>query len=136
MARVVLIGSDDALLEGLAQTLAAAGHRPNVVASGTDAARSLDALRADPPLVVVAERRLGAELARTPLAPGGALVLFRDSDEEEPTPVPLAVERAALADLTLPLERHRLLALVAYVDERAARTGRAARPTPAEDRAL
>ena len=34
MARVVLIGSDGALLEGLAQTLAAAGHRPNVTASG------------------------------------------------------------------------------------------------------
>src|SRR5687768_4047123 len=136
MAGWFLFASNYALLEGHAKTLTAAGNRPNVMARGTDAARALDALRADPPLVVVAERRLGGELARTPLAPGGALVLFRDSDEEEPTPVPLAVERAALADLTLPLERHRLLALVAYVDERAARTGRAARPTPAEDRAL
>jgi DNA-binding NtrC family response regulator len=121
MARVVLIGEDAALLEGLAQSLSAAGHFTSVSAT---TAMARETFRSDPPLVVVAERRMGAELTRTKLAPGGALLLFRGADEGEPTPLPPAAQRAALADLTLPLERHRLMALVAYVDERAASTGR------------
>ena len=133
MARVVLIGGDAALLEGLAQSLAAAGHHTSVSAS-TAAAR--EAFRADPPLVVVAERRMGAELTRTKLAPGGALLLFRATEDEEAAPLPPAAQRAALADLTLPLERHRLLALVAYEDQRAASRGRVSIPTPPAHRAL
>ena len=133
MARVVLIGEDAALLEGLAQSLAAAGHVTSVSAN-TVVAR--EGFRADPPLVVIADRRMGAELTRTKLAPGGALVLFRAADDGEPAPLSPAAQRAALADLTLPLERHRLLALVAHVDERAASTGRTRIPTPPAHRAL
>src|SRR5215207_8740499 len=132
MARVVLVGSDVALLEGLAQMLAAAGHRPNV----TTSAAAHETLRANPPLVLLAERRLGGELSRSPLSPGGALVLFRTADDEDTTALPAAAQRAALADLTLPLERHRLLALVAYVEERAETTGRTRIQTPPAHTAL
>ena len=133
MARVVLIGEDSALLEGLAQSLAAAGHLTSVSGS---TAQAREAFRTDPPLVVIADRRMGAELTRTKLAPGGALLLFHAADEGEPTPLPAAAQRAALADLRLPLERHRLLALVAHVDERAANTGRTRIPTPPAHRAI
>ena len=132
MARVVLIGGDSALLEGLAQSLAAAGHLTSVSAT---AAAAREGFRTDPPLVVLADRRMGAELTRSKLAPGGALLLFHVADDAEPTPLPLAAQRAALADLTLPLERHRLLALVASVDARAASTGRTPGPTPPVHRA-
>src|SRR5215218_4268106 len=118
MARVVLVGSDGALLEGLAQMLAAAGHRPNV----TTSAAAHETLRANPPLVLLAERRLGGELSRSPLSPGGALLLFRTADDEDTTALPLA--------------RHRLLALVAYVEERAETTGRTRIQTPPAHTAL
>jgi hypothetical protein len=132
MATILLFGSSSSLLDESAQTLAAAGHRPRV-------ARTLAEVRelaaSSPPLVLLAEHALAADVSRLPLAPGGALLLCRAADDPA-TPLPLAVQRAALADLTLPLERHRLLALVAYVVERAARTGRARTPTPPEHRAL
>ncbi len=38
--------------------------------------------------------------------------------------LPPSLQRAVLADLTLPLERNRLVALVAHVEERAKATGR------------
>ncbi|HEX5437707.1 MAG TPA: hypothetical protein VFW98_11145, partial [Gemmatimonadaceae bacterium] len=114
MAATLLIGKDDALLEGLAQSLAAAGHRTRIVQTIRDgiaaAAESL-------PLVAVVDRTLALddrELLSMPLARGGALVLFCSEQMDEP-PLSSALQRSVLADLTLPLERHRLLALVQRV---------------------
>jgi len=132
MAAVLLIGSDPALLEGLAQTLAGAGHRPRLVSSRAEAEEQPPTR---PPLVIVAERDAAADALHLPLAPGGALIVYHAGDTPA-APLPTFVQRAVLADLTLPLERHRLLALVAYVEERAARTGRARNETPGEHRAL
>lgn len=148
MAPIVLIGTDAPLLEGLAQTLGAAGHKTRIAASSAEAAaRSGE----DPPLVLVAERALVlrdgdtcAELVRLPLAPGGAVLLFRPGGDPE-TPrrevkeraLPTALRRITLAELTLPLERHRLVALVHSIEERALRTGRGnPRRTPPENRAV
>ena len=48
-----------------------------------------------------------------------------------PGPLPSALVRLVLADLTLPLERNRLLALVHRVADRARVTGRETGETPA-----
>jgi hypothetical protein len=148
MASILLIGTDAALLEGLAQTLGAAGHRTSLAASFADAASRSPG---DPPLLLVVERELAlvagggqsAELLRTvPLAPGGAVVLFRHggaggdgrTDAGEGA-LPPALRRTTLAELTLPLERHRLVALAQTVEERARRAGRARMPASPEHRA-
>ena len=147
MAPIVLIGTDASLLEGIAQTLGAAGHRTRIARSAAEAASPPEE---DAPLIVLAERALTlrdgeatAELLRIPLAPGGAVLLFRTgaaaapaSESAEP-PLPAALRRATLAELTLPLERHRLVALAHSIEERALLTGRGNRaPTPPENRAI
>lgn len=138
MAIVFLIGSEDALLEGLAQTLAAAGHVPRVLHAVADAhARARDEV----PLVAVVERAVAASDAaalRLPLAVGGATFLYHSGTESAPGgALSLAVQRLVMAELALPLERHRLLALIQRVEERARVTGRGARgtDTPPEHRA-
>lgn len=136
MTQVTLVGSDLALLEGLAQSLSALGHQTTV-------ARSLGEARemavTSPPLVLVADRAMatdaGAELLSVPLTDGGARLLFRTSSGTMAPLLP-ALQRAVLADLTLPLERHRLAALVQSIGERARMTGRASRHTPTEGRAI
>jgi DNA-binding NtrC family response regulator len=136
MTYVMLIGSDVALLEGLAQSLAGLGHRPAVTSTLTEA-RELAS--AHPPLVLVVDRALassaGAELLAVPIAAGGARLLYRAASMP-PAPLLPALQRAVLADLTLPLERHRLAALVQSVGDRAQATGRTSRNTPPESRAL
>jgi hypothetical protein len=62
-------------------------------------------------------------------------VLYR-TQTAELAPLLPALQRAVLADLTLPLERHRLAALVQSLGERARMTGRATRRTPTEGRAI
>lgn len=125
MSSIVLIGSDHALLEGLAQTLAAAGFRVDL-ALGVDDANSIAGH--DPPLVVVLDRETAMatwSAARIPilaLAPGGSVVLYHTTDEG-PLPLPAALQRLTLADLTLPLERQRLVALVQSVSARARSRG-------------
>ena len=73
MTHVLLVGGDVALLEGLAQSLAAQGHAPAVATSLPDA-REL--AMTEPPLVLVVSRALassaGADLLAIPLAAGGA----------------------------------------------------------------
>jgi hypothetical protein len=80
-------------------------------------------------LVAVIERDLAAAAAGLvlgiPLVRGGALVAFHQRAEERATLAP-PVQRALLADLALPLERNRLLALVQHVEERVRATGRRA----------
>lgn len=134
MATILLIGSDSALLEGLAQTFSALGHRARL-AHGVGEA--IEVAATAPPLVAVIDRALllsVPEVLRIPLVPGGALVLYRTAPQLD-APLPPSVQRAVLADLTLPLERTRLVALVRHVEERARTTGRDHVPTPPEPRA-
>jgi len=76
------------------------------------------------------------EALNIPLAPGGALVLYRAGITGAGALSP-TLQRVVLADLALPLERKRLLAIVQHVGERAKTTGRGfddssrERPTPA-----
>lgn len=124
---ILLVGTDSALLEGLAQSFAARSC-PICVAPGLTEA--LEAVSTNPPLVAIIERPMavaapGKALA-LPLAPGGAIVLYHSSSDDAQPLVP-ALQRTLLADLALPLERHRLFALVQRVTERAQAVGR---PTP------
>lgn|SRR5689334_16900364 len=124
MTHVLLVGGDVALLEGLAQSLAAQGHAPAVT---TTLAEARELAMSEPPLAVVVNRALasssGAELLAIPLAAGGARILYRASAVPLAPLLP-ALQRSVLADLTLPLERHRLSALVKSLGERARATGR------------
>jgi DNA-binding NtrC family response regulator len=124
MTRILLVGTELPLLEGLSQSLASSGFTP-VVAQTLTEAREMAAPEA--PLVVIVSRALAAaasaETLSIPVAPGGALMLYRAIGSPLVT-FSASVQRAVLADLTLPLERNRLIALVHHVDERAKITGR------------
>lgn len=136
MTYVMLVGTDVALLEGLAQSLAGLGHRPSVAISFAEAS---EAATANPPLVLVVDRTMasssGAEMLAVPIAAGGARVLYRAASTAAAPLLP-ALQRTVLADLTLPLERHRLGALVQSIAARAKTTGKAPRNTPPEFRAI
>lgn len=136
MTYVMLLGSDVALLEGLSQSLARQGLRL-IVSTSLEEAR--DHATSHPPLILVAERDMasvsGAELLALPVAGGGARILYRPASVA-PAPLLPALQRAVLADLTLPLERQRLAALCQSVCDRARTTGRAPRDTPPDMHAL
>jgi len=133
MTQILLVGTELPLLEGLAQSFAAQGFAPVVAQSLHDAR---EAAAHDPPLIVVVSRALAAtasaETLSIPLAPGGAFVLYRSVTTALVT-LPASVQRAVLADLSLPLERNRLMALVHHVDERVRVTGRGVDDTPADE---
>jgi|SRR5579862_6218557 len=130
MSSIVLIGTDHALLEGLAQTIAAAGYRVVLADSLHDP--SVLSL-ADPPLLVVMDRMSALQSPRdiglqgVGLAPGGSIVLYHGA-EDMPLALPAALQRLTLADLTLPLERQRLVALVQSVTARARSRGQGETP--------
>jgi DNA-binding NtrC family response regulator len=129
MATILLLGHDAALLEGLAQTLAAVGHKPVLAGSLGEAH---DILGSETPLVAVIDRAIAkgsGDALRVPLLPGGAVVLYRSLSDVGGL-LPPALQRMTLADLTLPLERQRLVALVQHVESRANHTGRGRRTTP------
>lgn len=136
---ILLVGTDESLLEGLTQLLAGNGHRARV-AHSVDEAEDMAAI--SPPLLMVVPHSAvsadgGARVGKIPLAPGGAHVLYRTtSDEGDAISVARAIARQTLADLTLPLERHRLLALAQYVSARARERGRSRFDTPPERRAF
>ena len=134
MTTSLVIGSDEGLLEGIAQALAAAGHRAHVVRSMAEAAAVLSEIQ---PLVTMVDRSCAAdpEFLRLRLPPGCAIVLYRHDDGPVPS-LPASVQRQTLADLILPWERQRLITMVQRVTERAVATGRAPRNTPPEDRAV
>jgi hypothetical protein len=134
MAVILLVGLDAPTLEGIAQTLAAVGHTPVLAQTVAEAA---ELAGSTVPLVAVVDREVAvrsADAFRIPLAPGGAIVLFRASADDRP-PLSASLQRAVLADLSLPLERKRLVALVQHVEERARATGRDRIETPPEHRA-
>ncbi|HEY4305787.1 MAG TPA: hypothetical protein VGM82_15045 [Gemmatimonadaceae bacterium] len=128
MTHILLIGTDLPLLEGLAQTFASLGLSP-LVAQSINEGRELAAQHL--PLVVLLSRSLattGAEALTIPLAGGGARLLYH-SPGGPTARFSLAIHRSVLADLTLPLERNRLIALVQRVEERARVTGRSDDPS-------
>ena len=133
---VLLVGEDAALLEGLAQSFAALGYMPRVAFSLHDAR---EGAVVDPPLLAIADGHLAAESSADalaiPLAPGGALVLYHSTADERPL-IPPTLQRAVMADLALPLERNRLMALAQRVSERVRATGRSRRQTPPEQQAF
>jgi DNA-binding NtrC family response regulator len=133
MTQILLVGTELPLLEGLAQSFAAQGFAPVVVQTLHEAR---EAAGATPPLIVVASRALAAvasaEMLRIPLAPGGALVLYRSVTTPLVT-LPASVQRGVLADLSLPLERNRLMALVQHVEDRARATGRGMHDTHSDE---
>ncbi len=103
--------------------LTAAGH--NVVIA-SEISEGVDALQGKRPLVALVDcddllRPDG--LARLLLAQGGALLAYHCDNADAPA-LPFRVKRATLAELSLPLERNRLLALVQYVESRARAAGR------------
>ena len=134
---ILLVGADGALLEGLSQSFAALGYAPNVVQALGDA-RQAAASRA--PLIAVVDDVMAAESANDvigiPLAPGGALVLYHAMNSGVQAAQAPAVTRAALANLAMPLERHRLFTLVQHVETRARVTGRHAGPKQTQQREL
>lgn len=124
MTQILLVGTELPLLEGLAQSFAALGFTPTVVQTLHEAR---EVAGQHPPLVAVVSRSLAAastsDVMSIPVAPGGALVLYRAVGSPLVTLSP-TVQRAVMADLALPLERNRLVALVQHVGERARLTGR------------
>jgi hypothetical protein len=137
MALILFVGSDLALLEGLAQTLAAAGERVRLAESLHD---SVLVAADDPPLVAIVERALaleaagsGAGMPNLTLAHGATMVLYHGADVAA-LALPPALMRITLADLTLPLERQRLVALVRTVADRARARGREVLPSQPERR--
>jgi hypothetical protein len=122
VAKVILVGEDVALLEGLGQTLIGLGHEVSFAATVTEAASTTGNV---PTLAVVSSAALeDAGIAATlPLTPGGALIVYGQSHDDRPF-LPPKLQRATLAQLVLPLERHRLVALVKSFDSRSRTTGR------------
>ncbi len=123
MALILVIGSDPALLEGVSQALGGAGHQVTVAHDVREAMENLHGLH---PLVALVNRDHlvdGLTGFAVPVAKGGALMTYRTSDDEPRTSYP--ARRAPLAELQLPLERKRLLALVKFVEDRAKTCGRA-----------
>lgn len=123
MASILLVGGDEALLEGLAQMLAHAGHVPHTAHSLHDAIEVAASTR---PLVAIVEHGLALanpEIARLPLESGGSFLVYHSGDSTR-SALAASLQRLVLADLDLPLERHRLLALVQRVDARARAAGR------------
>jgi len=124
MTQILLVGTELPLLEGLAQTLAPLGFTPAVAHSITEAREQAPNQL---PLIAVVSRALAAsataETLGIPLARGGALVLYRSVGTPLVTLSP-TLQRAVLADLALPLERNRLVALAQHVSGRVRVTGR------------
>ncbi|HSA57273.1 MAG TPA: hypothetical protein VLE53_16285 [Gemmatimonadaceae bacterium] len=124
---LLVIGTDDALLEGLAQSLATNGRRVATCQSLDEAAQIAER---EPPLLLLVDRALlgpGTEgaLGRVPLSTGGALVTYRSAGAFLPSlSLPPTLSRLQIADLELPLERNRLLALAERLDARARQAGR------------
>ena len=132
MASTLVIGSDEGVLEGLAQALHAAGHRA-IIARNLDEAATL--LATERPVVVLVERGCAAssEFLRLRLPAGIALLVYRDADSPV-EPLPSLTQRITLADL--PWERQRLITLVQRLAERAQATGRGRDDTPTENRVV
>src|SRR5215210_4398730 len=117
MTSVLVVGTDSALIEGISQVLTAKGNKLFYAPSLADALDSVGGVR---PLVVLVQRSAIDEMRMTlriPLAQRGAFIVFHGEDSRG-APLPHRVQRVTLAELELPLERQRLLALIRYVEKR------------------
>jgi hypothetical protein len=123
VASILIVGSDAALLEGVAQTLVGAGHKAVVAKDIPEALETLHGKRPLIALVHCEELISRAQMLHSALAHGGALLAFHCDDDDNYT-LPFNVKRTTLATLKLPLERQRLLALVRYIENRAHAAGR------------
>jgi hypothetical protein len=133
VAKVILVGADTALLEGLAQTLLGLDH--DVLFATTVGEVTGMASNGMPTLTVVSSAALedagfGAAL---PLPLGSALIVYGSSHDDQPF-LPTRIQRATLAHLVLPLERHRLVALIQSFESRSRTTGRSMRDDIADNR--
>ena len=123
---ILLAGGNTALLEGLAQALANTGQRV-IVAHSLDEAREQQTRH--PSILTVAERGLlsdsesGKSFVHQTLAGGGALITYREAGDTSRA-LPAVLARHVLADLVLPLERNRLVALADHLATRAKVVGR------------
>jgi hypothetical protein len=132
VAKVILVGADTALLEGLAQTLLGLEHDVLFATTVEEVAGMVNGNI--PALTVVSSAALedagfGAAL---PLSLGSALIVYGASHDERPF-LPPRLQRATLAHLVLPLERHRLVALIQSFESRSRTTGRSMREDIVED---
>jgi hypothetical protein len=132
VATVILVGANIALLEGLAQTLLGLEH--NVLFATTVGEAGVLANDNMPALTVVSSASLeDAGLGATlPLSLGSALIVYGSSHEDQPF-LPTRLQRATLAHLVLPLERHRLVALIQSFASRSRTTGRSMRDDVVDD---
>jgi hypothetical protein len=132
VAKVILVGADTALLEGLAQTLLGLEH--DVLFATTVGEAGVMANDNMPALTVVSSAALeDAGLGATlPLSLGTAMIVYGASHDERPF-LPPRLQRATLAHLVLPLERHRLVALIQSFENRSRTTGRSMRDDKAGD---
>lgn len=123
MASILIVGTDAALLEGVAQTLVGAGHH---VSAAKDIPEALETLHGKHPLIALVhceELAARAQMMHSVLAHGGALLGFH-CDDDDCVNLTFAIKRTILAILRLPLERQRLLALIRYIEIRAHAAGR------------
>ena len=123
MASILIVGPDAALLEGVAQTLVGSGHHVTVA---KDIPEALESLRGKRPLIALVhceELSTRSAMLHSVVPHGGALLAFHCDDEDDAR-LPFSIKRTTLAELRLPLERQRLLALVKYIENRAQAAGR------------
>jgi DNA-binding NtrC family response regulator len=136
VAKILLVGSDAALLEGLSQTLNGFGHEVCLAASLSEAPEACrDGV---PNIAVVSNEALAAAgaAASLPLSTTGALIVYTTQPVDRPT-LPTRLQRATLGHVVLPLERQRLIALIQHFEIRARTTGRGRDDRPElDDRAL
>jgi len=132
LCKVILVGDDIALLEGLAQTLVGCGHDVTFAATTSEAAAIMAG--AEAAIVVVSTEAVedAGHGAALPLSANSALIVYGKSHGEHLF-LPPKLQRATLAHLVLPLERQRLLALVQSFDSRSRTTGRSEREESGED---
>ena len=122
MASILVVGPDAALLEGVAQTLVGAGHQAVIA---RDIPEALETLRGSHPLLALVdceELQARGAMLQAIVAQGGAVLAFHCDDDD--SRLPFRIKRNTLAELKLPLERQRLLALVKFVENRARAAGR------------
>jgi hypothetical protein len=135
VAKVILVGTDVALLEGLAQTLIGFGHEVLLAAT---VGEIVGAMNGDLPAIAVVSCEAlenGGTGATLPLTPGGAIIVYGKTHGERPI-LAQKLQRATLAHLVLPLERNRLLALVQSFESRSRTTGRSIRDDTDDDSQL
>lgn len=120
---VLIVGGDAAMREGVLQTLRASG----VSGAGCETVPSAAEIAAEaPPLALVIDVKLSRVqegAGRIPLLPGGAVILFREGISAA-VPTQQVFGRSLVAELSLPLERARLMTLLQRIVARARITGR------------